>query len=137
MGAVAYNIKDHIIARENREIAAEIDGRLLAGYLLGIEPGGHLRSPWMEKVDIIVDYMPPYPGKDTRPTLQIRFNDGTEHPPFLRHSGGPLQGFFWDIYGDNFQTVELAILALSQAPVPRYVGPITFTIPLPKLEQQG
>jgi len=133
MPPVEYNIRDHIIA-DDRE--TEINGRLLAGYLLGTEPGGSLRSPWMEKVDIIVDYMPPYPGKDTRPTLQIRFNDGSAHPPFLRHSGGPLQGFFWDIYGDDFQTVELAILALSQAPVPRYVGPITFTIPLPNREEQ-
>jgi hypothetical protein len=137
MPAVAYNIKDHIIAVDNPDNPAEINGRRLAGYLLGTEPGGHLRSEWMNRVDIVVDYMPPYPGKDTRPRLVIRYNDGTEHSPFLRHSAGPKQGFFWDIYGDDFQTLELAILALSEAPTPRYVGPITFTIPLPKLEQRG
>lgn len=135
MPPVEYNIREHVLARDPAN-AAEINGTLLAGYLLGVEPGGYLRSPWMAKVDIIVDYMPPYPGKDTRPRLVIRFDDGTEHPPFLRHSNGPLQGFSWDIYGDDFQTVELAILALSQAPVPVNVGPITFRIPLPKLDEQ-
>jgi len=39
-----------------------------------------------------------------------------------------------DLYGEDMQTVELAIIALSKAPTPRYVGPITFSIPLPPLE---
>lgn len=37
---------------------------------------------------------------------------------FLRYSQGPKQGYFWDIYGADFMKVELAILALSKAPIP-------------------
>lgn len=90
-----------------------------------------LDQPWHEKCEIIPDYMPPYPQPDTRPTVQVRYNDGTQYPPFLRYSRGPKQGFFWDMYGEDMQSVALAILALSKAPTPRYVGPITFTIPRP------
>lgn len=89
-----------------------------------------LDEQWHGKCEIISDYMPPFPGKDTRPSVQVRYNDGTKYPPFLRYSKGPKQGFFWDIYGDDMQCVELAVIALSKAPYPRGVGPITFTIPL-------
>lgn len=89
-----------------------------------------LDQPWHKKCEIIPDYMPPYPGKDTKPSVQIRYNNGSEYPPFLRHSHGPKQGFFWDIYGADFHNVELAIIGLSQAPAPIDVGPITFKIPL-------
>jgi len=37
---------------------------------------------------------------------------------YLRYSKGPKQGFSWDIYGDDFQNYELAIIALSKAPIP-------------------
>lgn len=100
-----------------------IDASKLASLLLD--------ESWHENCEIIPDYMPKYPSKDTRPTVQVRFNDGSKYPPMLRYSKGPKQGFFWDIYGEDMQTVELAIVALSQAPTPRDVGPITFTIPLP------
>jgi len=93
-----------------------------------------LDETWHEKCEIILDYMPKYPREETRPTVQIRYNDGSEYPPMLRYSRGPKQGFFWDMYGEDMQSVELAILALAQAPTPRYVGPITFTIPLPARE---
>lgn len=101
---------------------AAIDGHKLAILLLD--------EDWHNKCEIILDYMPKYPGKDTRTSVQVRYNDGSEYPPMLRYSRGPKQGFFWDIYGEDMQTVELAVVALSQAPTPRYVGPITFTIPL-------
>lgn len=37
---------------------------------------------------------------------------------FLKYSKGPQQGFFWDNCGDNMYNKELAILALSKAPIP-------------------
>ena len=89
-----------------------------------------LAQPWHERCEIIPNYIPPYPREDTRPSVRVRYNDGSEHPPFLRYSRGPRQGFFWDIYGEDMQSIELAVLALHQAPAPRDVGPITFTIPL-------
>lgn len=104
-------------------IALELNAATLMGLLLD--------EPWHQQCDIIPDYMPPSPRPDTRPSVQVRFNDGTEHPPFLRYSKGPKQGYFWDIYGDDMHSIELAVLALSQAPAPRSVGPIVFRIPLP------
>ena len=40
---------------------------------------------------------------------------------FLRHSGGPLTGIFWDIYGDDFLSKELALVELSKAHDPNSV----------------
>jgi hypothetical protein len=92
-----------------------------------------LDQPWHKKCEIIPDYMPPYPQKDTRPTVQVRYAGfSTEHPAFLRYSCGPKQGFFWDSYGDDMQSVELAVLALAKAPAPVDVSPITYRIPLDK-----
>ena len=92
----------------------------LIGYLLD--------QPWHQKCEIILNYMPPYPTPDTRPSVQVCYNNGAEHPPYLRHSRGPLQGYFWDIYGDDMLNIELAILALSQAPAPVNVSPIVFKL---------
>lgn len=89
-----------------------------------------LDQPWHSRCEIIPDYMPPYPREDTRPTIQIQYDDGTEYKPRLRYSKGPQQGYFWDIYGEDMQTIELAVWAISQAPAPVNVGPITFRIPL-------
>jgi hypothetical protein len=61
--------------------------------------------------------------------VNVVYVDGTKHPPHLRYSRGPKQGFFWDIYGEEFSQ-ELAIIALSQAPYPCSVGPICFSIKL-------
>ncbi len=91
-----------------------------------------LDQEWHKKCEIIPDYMPPYPNEDTRPSVQIKYNDESEYPPHLRYSKGPKQGFIWDMYGDDMLSVELAIIALSQAPYPRYVGPITFKLDLDK-----
>lgn len=107
-------------------ISTRIDAARLVALLLD--------EPWHAQCEIIPDYMPPSPRLDTRPSVQVRFNDGTEHPPFLRYSRGPKQGYFWDIYGEDMQTIELAVFALSQAPAPRNVGPIVFSISLPKQE---
>lgn len=105
-----------------KELASRADCTKLVELLLD--------QPWHSRCEIIPDYMPPFPSADTRPTLQVRYNDGSEHPPFLRYSNGPKQGFFWDIYGEDLQTVSLAILALHQAPAPINVGPITFRLSL-------
>lgn len=105
------------------------DGPKLAKLLLD--------EPWHKDCEIIPDYMPKYPREETRPTVQIRYNDGSEYAPLLRYSKGPKQGYFWDLYGEDMQTVELAIIALSEAPTPRYVGPITFTIPLAPLNKEA
>lgn len=89
-------------------------------------------QPWHKSCEIVPDYMPPNPRPDTKPTVQVRCNNDSEYPAFLRYSNGPKQEYFWDIYGDNMHTVELAVFSLSRAPAPRSVAPITFTIPLRK-----
>ena len=95
-----------------------------------------LDEPWHEECEIITDYMPPYPREDTRPTVQIRHNNGTKYPAYLRYSKGPKQGFFWDIYGDDFHNPDLALIALSNAPTPRSVAPYTFSIPIGKSQKK-
>ena len=80
-----------------------------------------LDQPWHERCVIVPDYMPPYPQKNTHPEVQVQYGER-----FLRYSVGPKQGFFWDLYGEDFQTIELAVLALSQAPYP---GPWPHPIP--------
>ena len=62
--------------------------------------------------------------------LVLKFNNGKEYPPYLRFSGGAKQGFFWDVYGDDLVNTELAVIALSEAPAPVDVSPVTFTIKL-------
>ncbi|MFW9871670.1 MAG: hypothetical protein ACFFG0_01120 [Candidatus Thorarchaeota archaeon] len=89
-----------------------------------------LNEPWHKSCEIIPNFMPKYPSKDTQPKVVIRFNNGKEHMPYLRYSKGPMQGFSWDIYGDDFLQVELAIIALSKAPAPVDVSPIEFKIEL-------
>ena len=89
-----------------------------------------LDQPWHKQCEIIPAYMPPYPSKNTRPSVQIHFKPSMEHNPCLRYSAGPKQGFFWDICGDDMLSIELAIIALSQAPSPVSVVPITFSLGL-------
>lgn len=107
------------------ELVAMIDAAKLADLLL--------MERWKGQCEIIPDYMPPLPNKDTRPKLVVRIRYdgyGEEHYSYLRYSCGPRQGFFWDIYGDDLMSVELAILALHQAPTPMYCGPVVFKLPL-------
>jgi len=91
----------------------------------------YIREPWQKECEIIPEYMPPNPRKDTKPRVCIR------HKPsgaFLRHSCGPRTGSTWDIYGDDFQTPELAFLELGKAPAPprnnRELGIVEFNLPL-------
>jgi len=95
-----------------------------------------LDQRWHKECEIIPDYMPPYPNADTKPTVVVKYpnkHKGT----FLRYSCGPKQGFFWDTYGDNMMSVELAIIALSKAPIPLNYrkaesAQIKFTLPIEK-----
>jgi hypothetical protein len=82
-------------------------------------------NPWLAECEIIPDYLPPYATEDIKPSVAIRYNGfETDHPPCLRYSKGPSQGFYWDLCGEDFLTIELAILALSKAPAPRGCCPI-------------
>jgi hypothetical protein len=73
---------------------------------------------WWRLVEIVKDYMPPYPREDTRPTACSVKCGGV----FLRDLGRGV--FIWDIhYGEasEFFTPEGAILALMKAPVPPWL----------------
>ena len=93
-----------------RQDASGLDAQKLVNYLL--------TQLWQHECQIIPDFMPNFPREDTKPTCVIRHVTGESHE-FLRYSNGPLQGFFWDIYGDDFHSPELALVALSQCPPPR------------------
>ena len=87
----------------------------LVENLLGIDwatPG----NKWREDCEVIPDYRRPLGGDATLCVVR--------HIPsgsFLRYSKGPHQGHGWDIYGDDYQTPEMAVIALSQAPPPSVV----------------
>ena len=68
--------------------------------------------------------------EDEHAYVAVIYDNGTEYKPKLRYSKGPKQGFFWDIYGDDMNSVELAIIALANAPAPVNVGPITVSLPI-------
>lgn len=69
-------------------------------------------KPWLKDVDLVAEDRRDY-GK----ILVVRYK-GRESTVYLRHSKGPLQGFDWDVYGDNMQTPALCLLALIDAPAP-------------------
>lgn len=69
---------------------------------------------WQRRATIQTGYMPPHPGPKTRPSCVVRFGEDW----FLRYSKGPHQCHFWDMYGDDYLTPELALVALLQAPPP-------------------
>lgn len=86
-----------------------------------------LTQHWMHECEIIPDYMPPYPGRDTRPTCVVRYTYDSGSTAFLRHSVGPLQGYFWDAYGEDLHTPEMALICISQAPAPPRVHAVIAT----------
>ena len=45
-----------------------------------------LDEDWHTQCEIIPDYMPPFPREDTRPSVVVRHNNGTEYPAYLRYS---------------------------------------------------
>lgn len=97
---------------------------VLVGYMLD--------QPWHDQCKILPAYVPPFAKDGHKPEVQVHFNF-EDHKVGLRYSNGPKQGFFWDSHGDNLQSIELAIIALSQAPVPRRAC-VTFKIPSGKKE---
>lgn len=77
-----------------------------------------LTQHWMHECRIVVDYMPPNPRPETRPSCQVHVTNDNGHEWRLRYSNGPLQGYFWDSYGEDFHSPELALIAISQSPAP-------------------
>lgn len=74
---------------------------------------------WRKFAEIVLDYRAPFAAPDEPAKVVVRYTPtGGRSVVFLRYSKGPRQGYSWDIYGDNFHTPELALLALLQAPVP-------------------
>ncbi len=92
------------------EIGKHLDVDRLVSYLLD--------EPWHKDCTIIPDYVALFDKDGARPKLVVFF-EFDDHKVFLRHSKGPRQHFFWDIYGDDLQKMELALIALSQAPMPQ------------------
>lgn len=98
----------------------------------------------MVEAEIIDGYMPPYPREDTQPTVVVSVGnwmlrrsrgDGVFSAPGSRPDG--MTGLFWDVYGDDFGTVEEARAALAQAPaVPKGEPFVTFHLPLPTAEDE-
>lgn len=85
---------------------------------------------WRLKAEIVPRYMPPHPGKDTVPRCVVAMTAESGERCFLRYSKGPRQGHFWDVYGDDYLTPELALMALADAEPPPPAFSITFVIPL-------
>ena len=67
-----------------------------------------LDQNWHKECEIIPNYMP---------IVVVKYPNSHEDT-FLRYSTGPLGGYFWDVYGDDLHSVEVAIIALSRAPIP-------------------
>jgi hypothetical protein len=74
---------------------------------------------WRCNAEILPTYRAPF-AKDSEPTRCVVHYPmpWRERGLFLRHSKWPRQGHFWDIYGDDYQTPDLALIAFLEAPVP-------------------
>lgn len=90
-------------------------------------------NAWWSLVEIVPYYVPPFPLKDTRPSIQVRCLVRPDEPApgpgirtgrysYLRGSlaGWRSGGYFWDLGGDRegWPSVEHALLAVLHAPVP-------------------
>jgi hypothetical protein len=73
----------------------------------------NVQSRWMDNVAIIAKWLPQFPTTDQEPRCVVRYRD-----LYLRFSKGPRQVYFWDIYPDDMLTPELALWALTHAPIP-------------------
>ncbi len=97
----------------------DIDHERLIAYLLP--------QPWQNDCTIITS------NNQTIVTFPNEHQD-----VYLRYSKGPQQGFMWDIYGDNMLNNELALIALSQAPIPinyrKAEYPLVFKLPIKELK---
>jgi len=70
---------------------------------------------WRKFAEIIPEYETRPVDERFPPKCVVKFKKS-----FLRYSKGPRQGYFWDMYGDDFLTPELAFMALIKAPVPPF-----------------
>jgi hypothetical protein len=86
----------------------EINVQTLIKYVLDVE-----NCPWRKLAEIIPNYQIKYPNGREESLCVVRYQNW-----FLRHSKGPLQGHSWDCYGDDYQSPELALLALAASPPP-------------------
>lgn len=87
--------------------------------MLDTQSGNHNR--WWSLADILPAYKAPHAQEGTRPKCVVRVRTttgGALYTAYLRHSAGPRQGHFWDMYGDDYLSPELALMALLQAPTP-------------------
>lgn len=75
------------------------------------------------KIYIVLDYMPPFPREDTVPQKVVVWCP--ESDCMLRFRDEPI----WDMYGEDYETVEAAKEAIAKAPKPRKPY-VTFTFPL-------
>jgi len=71
------------------------------------------RDAWRKYASIEQETVPACDVHKSRTIWVVRFGRS-----YLRYSQGPLQGFSWDVYGDDFQNPALAFKALLEAPVP-------------------
>lgn len=81
---------------------------------------------------IILDYMPRYPRPETKPQAVVIYSRGSD--VFLRHFDtldNPAPTYRWDVYGDDFVSLEAAQRALITAPEPRPAS-VRFEFPLNK-----
>lgn len=79
------------------------------------------RDPWKRLVEIVPDYVAPFDKENKKKCVVLIRHDYDNDVSFLRYSKGPAQGFFWDMYGDDFIVPELALLAIMSAPVPPWM----------------
>lgn len=107
-----------------------IDSKALLDLLLD-DAHGNVNS-WLRLVEIVPNYMPPFPRTDDRPSIQVRCLVRPDEPipgvgivtsrySYLRHggiAGWQSGGYFWDAYGTKWLSVEYAFLAVLHAPVP-------------------
>jgi hypothetical protein len=83
-----------------------------------------LTDHWMHECEILPAYLPANADEGDRPECRVRYVREDGHVYFLRYSKGPLQGYFWDLYGEDMNEPELAVVAISRSPAPPGVSVI-------------
>ncbi len=94
-----------------------------------------LNQVWHRQCEVVEGYLPPYPTAGTRPKTVVRYINNSGQTSYLRYSQGPLADPLWDVYGDDFQTRALAVVALSRAPSPPWQWPGQQSDPLAEFVQ--
>lgn len=113
--------KFHVFTNE------EIKSRLVLEDILDTETN---ECAWRKEVQFVEDYLPPFSGENHRPMKVVIYYP--KFDSFLRYSRGPKQGYFWDVYGDDFMTVGLALLALRETNKPVGKPYLEFVLPINK-----